>query len=77
MDKKKKEMIPPIIVTILLSLYYILYFALLITVLDGIWKYLLGIFPIVFAIILAKVCINRINEIKGGEADDISKYWLY
>lgn len=77
MDKKKKEIIPPIIVTILLSLYYILYFGLLIAVLDGVWKYLLGIFPIIFAIILVKVCIDRIKEIKGGEADDISKYWLY
>lgn len=74
MDKKKKEIIPPIIVTILLSLYYILYFGLLIAVLDGVWKYLLGIFPIIFAIILVKVCIDRIKEIKGGEADDISKY---
>jgi len=67
----------PIIVTVLMILYYIFYFGLLISLLDGIAKYFFGIFPVVFSGIMIKVCIERINEIKEGEEDDISKYWLY
>ena len=67
-------MVAPIVVTILLILYYIVYFGFLISLLDGIWKYALGIIPLIFSAILVKVCIERINEIKKGEEDDISKY---
>ena len=67
-------MVAPIVVTILLVLYYIVYFGFLISLLDGIWKYALGIIPLMFSAILVKVCIERINEIKKGEEDDISKY---
>ena len=55
-------------------LYYIAYFGFLIAVFEGIWKYLFGIFPIVFSVLIIKVCIERINEIKKGDEDDISKY---
>ena len=69
-----KKIIAPIIVTVLMVLYFVVYFGLLITVVEGIWKYLLGIIPFAFAAVMVKVCIERINEIKKGEADDISKY---
>ena len=55
-------------------LYYIAYFGFLISLFDGIWKYLFGFFPIVFSVLIIKVCIERINEIKKGDEDDISKY---
>lgn len=74
MKNHKKKMMEPIVVTILMIVYYILYFGLLITILGGIWKYILGIFPIIFSVVMLKVCIERINEIKKGEEDDISKY---
>ncbi len=74
MDSNKKKMVAPIIVTIIMVLYYIVYFGLLITLVDGIWKYVLGIIPLVFSVVMVKVCIERINEIKKGEEDDISKY---
>ena len=74
MDSHKKKMRAPIIVSILMILYYVVYFGVLISLLDGVFKYALGIFPIVFAVVMIKVCIERINEIKGGEEDDISKY---
>ena len=74
MDYDKKKMIAPIVITIIMILYYVIYFGFLITLLDGIWKYALGIIPIIFSIIMVKVCIERINEIKKGEEDDISKY---
>ena len=74
MDSHKKKMRAPIIVSILMILYYVVYFGFLISLLDGVFKYLLGIIPIIFSIVIIKVCVERINEIKGGEEDDISKY---
>ena len=67
-------MIAPIVVTILMALYYVIYFGFLITLVDGIWKYVLGIFPLIFTGITVKVCMERIHEIKEGEEDDLSKY---
>jgi len=70
----KKKMIAPIIITVVVILYYIAYFGVLISLLDGFWKYVLGILPLIFSGIMIYVCIERINEIKKGEEDDISKY---
>ena len=74
MDNKRKRMTAPIVVTVIIVLYYAIYFGFLITLLDGIWKYALGIIPIIFSAVMVKVCIERIYEIKKGEEDDISKY---
>lgn len=70
----RKKIIAPIIVSIIIILYYVVYFGILITLLDGVWKYALGIIPLAFSAVMVKVCIERINEIKEGEEDDISKY---
>lgn len=67
-------MIAPIVVSIIIILYYVVYFGLLIALLDGVWKYALGIIPLALSAVMVKVCIERINEIKKGEEDDISKY---
>jgi len=67
-------MIAPIIVTVVMILYYALYFGFLISLLGGVWKYVLGVIPLVFSAIMIYVCIERINEIKKGEEDDISQY---
>ena len=74
MNSYKKKMIAPIVVTVIMVLYYIAYFGLLISLLEGIWKYALAIIPLFLAIIMMKVCRERINEIKKGEEDDLSKY---
>ena len=74
MDLHKKKMIAPIVVSVLVILYYVIYFGFLISLLDGVFKYVLGIIPIIFSVVMIKVCIERIKEIKGGEEDDISKY---
>ena len=74
MKSHRKKMIAPIIITILIVAYYVVYFGLLIALIDGVGKYVLGIVPLLFAAIMVKVCIERINEIKKGEEDDISKY---
>ena len=67
-------MVAPIVISVIVILYYIVYFCFLILLLDGIWKYLLGIIPIALSAVMIAVCVERINEIKKGEEDDISKY---
>ncbi len=74
MNSHKKKMIAPIVVSIIMILYYTLYLGLLISLIDGFWKYALGIVPLVFSGVMVYVCIERINEIRKGEEDDISKY---
>ena len=69
-----KGYIAPIIVTVILLLYFILYFGFLIAVLPSVWKYVLLLFPIAFAGVLVYVCIQRIKEIRSGEEDDLGKY---
>lgn len=74
MNMHRKKMVAPIVISVIVVLYYAAYFGLLIAVLDGIWKYVLGIVPILLSAVMVKVCIERIKEIKDGEEDDISKY---
>lgn len=72
--KKSKKMIAPILISVIIILYYVLYFGILIALLGGIWKYVLGIVPLLFGCVMIKVCVERIKEIKEGEEDDLSKY---
>jgi hypothetical protein len=74
MKEHKKKLIAPIVVSIIMVLYYVVYFGILIALIDGIWKWLLGIIPLAFTAVMLKVCIERISEIKKGEEDDLSKY---
>ena len=72
--KKSKKMIAPILISVIIILYYVLYFGIIVTLMDGIWKYVLGIIPLLFGSVMIKVCLERIKEIKEGEEDDLSKY---
>ena len=74
MDSKKKKFIAPIIITVLLVVYYVVYFGFLISLIEGIWAYLLGIVPLALSAVMIMVCVERIQEIKKGEEDDLSKY---
>lgn len=74
MNNHKKKMIAPIVITILVVLYYITYFAFIISLVGGIFKILLGIIPIVISGVMIYVCVERIKEIEGGEEDDLSQY---
>ncbi len=67
-------MIAPIVVTIIMIIYYAVYFGFIIYAVDDVWKWLLGIVPVAFAALMIKVCIDRIKEIKKGEEDDLSQY---
>lgn len=74
MNTKKKKFIAPIIVTVVMIAYYAVYFGFLVSLLSGIVKYAFGILPLAFSAIMVKVCIERIQEIKKGEEDDLSQY---
>ncbi len=67
-------MIAPIVVTVIMIVYYAVYFGFIIYAVDDVWRWLLGIFPVAFAALMIKVCIDRIKEIKKGEEDDLSQY---
>ena len=75
-DEHAKKMVAPIIITVIvilfLAAYGLIYFAI-----DElpIWvKLLVGLFAFSFAIGMIIVLIKRINEIKGGEEDDLDNY---
>lgn len=70
----KRKIITTIIIIIFLFLYSIVYFGLLIYLVSGIWKFVLGFIATLFLLTLIKVGIDRIKEIKEDEDNDISKY---
>ena len=70
----KNKMIAPIVISVIIILYYVVYFGILIALLYGVWKWLLGIVPLALSAVMLKVCIERIKEIKKGEEDDLSQY---
>ena len=74
MKEHKTKIIAPIVVSVVMVLHYVFYFGFLMSLLEGVWRYTLGILPFAFSLITVKVCIDRIKEIKKGEEDDISKY---
>lgn len=74
MSEHGKKKIAPIVITILVILYYVAYFALIISLVDGVMKFLLGIIPLAISSAMLYVCVERIREIEGGEEDDLSKY---
>ena len=74
MNSHGKKMIAPIVITILFVIYFVAYFSAIIYELDGVAKYALLIIPLALCALNIKVCIDRIQEIKRGEEDDLSKY---
>lgn len=74
MKSHGRKIIAPIVVTIVLILYYFVYFGIIIAFLEGFWKVVFGILPLGLSALIVKVCIERIKEIRKGEEDDISKY---
>ena len=58
MDQNKKKFVAPIVVAVLMILYYIVYFGFLITLVSGIWKYALGIIPLIFPLSWSK-CASK------------------
>ncbi|MCD8124412.1 MAG: hypothetical protein LUE23_05155 [Lachnospiraceae bacterium] len=71
---KRRKMIAPVVITVLVVVYYIVYFGILIYLLDTAWALLLGVIPLALAATMIWVCIQRIKEIRSGEEDDLGKY---
>ncbi|MBQ3785891.1 MAG: hypothetical protein II799_01310 [Lachnospiraceae bacterium] len=74
MDEHGKKKIAPVIITVVVVIYYLAYFGFMITMLPMYLKLLLGIVPLAVAGGMIYVCIERLKEIDDGEEDDISKY---
>ena len=74
MKQQHKKMAAPIIVTAAMILYYLVYFGFLMTLVPGVWKWLLGLIPLAFAGVMLAVCKERIEEIRKGEEDDLGQY---
>lgn len=73
--KHGKKMVAPVIITVLLVLYYIGIMVLCWKMPMAGWeKFVLIVVPLLISGTLIAVLAGRIKEIKGGEEDDLSKY---
>ncbi len=73
--KRRNKMIAPIIITVIIVLYYIGFFAVCALLpLPVILKLVFGLVPLLLAGVCIFVLIERIEEIRSGEEDDLSKY---
>ena len=73
---KKNPYIAPIIVAVLVVLYFIFY-GYMATVIDGmpfVARIVFMAIPVVMIIVMIYTLIERIKEIKKGENDDLGKY---
>lgn len=71
-----KKMIAPIVVALVIILYYIgiAVFFVTIPVIPKVVKILMVVIPLILAVVMFGVLISRIKEIQGGEEDDLSQY---
>ena len=70
-----KKYLVPIIISILVIIYLVLYFGLIITTIENLFvKIIVGVLPVIFAGPMIFVLIERIKEIRSGEDNDLSKY---
>ena len=73
---KKNPYIAPIVVAVLVVLYFIFY-GYMATVIDGMPFVARSVFmaiPVVMIIVMIYTLIERIKEIRKGENDDLGKY---
>lgn len=76
MKKQTKKLIAPIMITILIVCYFILYISvtLYLNEMPKFASLLFIIIPILLAILSVYMLFERVKEIRGGEEDDLSKY---
>lgn len=75
MDKHGKKMVAPVVITVLLVIYYIAFFLVCLFMPLALWiKLLFGLVPLLLAGVCIYVLRERINEIRSGEEDDLSQY---
>lgn len=74
----RRKIIVPIIITLILILYFsFLILGILSIANEIVFKILATITPLVLIGFSISALIDRIKEIRSGEEDDLSKYWLY
>ena len=74
MKTHRKKIAAVLAVAAILIIYYILYFAALVAFLPDPWRWLAGIVPVFAAAGLIWAAVQRIQEIKEGEEDDLGQY---
>lgn len=76
MKDHKKKMIAPVVITLIIVLYYVGIAAvfLLVDGMPALVKVLLIAVPLALAGVMIGVLISRIKEIRSGEEDDLSNY---
>ena len=75
MNNHGKKMLAPVIIAIIIVLYYVGFAAVCLVIpIPFLLKLIFGIVPLVLAGVMIYVVITRIKEIRSGEEDDISKY---
>ena len=72
----RNKMIAPIIIAIILIVYYVAIAAAFVLIPDiaVIVKILMIIIPLALAGVAFAVTVERVQEIRSGEEDDLSKY---
>ena len=75
MNNHGKKMLAPVIIAIIIVLYYVGFAAICLLIpIPLLLKLLFGIVPLALAGVMIYVVITRIKEIRSGEEDDLSKY---
>ncbi|GAA0804715.1 hypothetical protein DWX43_12970 [Clostridium sp. AF19-22AC] len=75
MNKHGKKMVAPVIITVLLLLYFIGFAVVVFLLRPPLAACIIGaVIPLALAGVALGVCIQRIREIRSGEEDDLSKY---
>ncbi len=76
LNKHTKKLIAPIVITILIVLYFIFYMSIgfIVDAFPLIIRIIMIVVPMGFMILAVYMLYERIQEIKGGEEDDLSKY---
>lgn len=75
MSPHRKKMIAPIVITALFLIYLAVYAAVIAVSVKNVWAMILLAAPlVVLATALIVVLRERIQEIKGGEEDDLGNY---
>ena len=69
-------MIAPLVIAVLLAAYYLIISALCLFLpgIPMIFKFLIAAIPIALASVTVYVLLERIEEIRSGEEDDLSQY---
>ncbi len=74
--KNNRKMIAPIVVGILLVVYFVVYALVILAIpeLPVVIKILFAVIPVILAGYAIWAAAERIQEIQGGEEDDLSQY---